>query len=97
MKTSIATSTGGPKCGIITSPCSVAQVHALSEELHSRTVLTIRWSTIVGHTGGQGCVWMDRDEWLEWGELCKGFEDQVFGDQLGVWGQEDSGTFEAPV
>jgi hypothetical protein len=42
-------------------------------------------------------VLTDRDEWLEWGQLCKGFEDQVFGDPFGLWGQEDSGAFDAPV
>lgn len=39
--------------------------------------------------GGKGGVWTDTAQWMEWGELCKGYEDEVFGDGKGVWGQED--------
>lgn len=39
--------------------------------------------------GGKGGVWTDTAQWLEWGEICKGYEDEVFGDGKGVWGQED--------
>ena len=39
--------------------------------------------------GGKGGVWTDTAQWLDWAELCKGYEDEVFGDGKGVWGQED--------
>ena len=39
--------------------------------------------------GGRGGVWTDRGEWLAWGEVCKGCEDEVFMDGKGVWGREE--------
>jgi len=47
--------------------------------------------------GGQGGVWTDNEEWLEWEELCSGFEGEIFGDGLGAWGQEDGGEYEKPI
>ncbi|OJD38998.1 uncharacterized protein BKCO1_3000279 [Diplodia corticola] len=35
--------------------------------------------------GGRGGVWTESDEWLAWGDVCAGFEDEVFGDAKGVW------------
>lgn len=39
--------------------------------------------------GGKGGVWTDTAQWLGWGETCRGYEEEVFGDGKGVWGQED--------
>lgn len=36
--------------------------------------------------GGKGGVWTEGSgEWLAWGDVCAGFEDEVFGDGKGVW------------
>ena len=45
--------------------------------------------------GGKGGVWTDRDEWLEWNEVCSGFEDEIFGDNMGAIGEEEGA--DAPV
>lgn len=42
--------------------------------------------------GGRGGVWTDRGEWLAWGEVCKGCEEDVFMDGKGVWGKEEGDT-----
>ncbi|KAJ9231790.1 hypothetical protein DTO169E5_7775 [Paecilomyces variotii] len=47
--------------------------------------------------GGRGGVWTDNDEWLDYGELCEGYEEVVFDDEKGPWGQEDGGQLEKPV
>lgn len=39
--------------------------------------------------GGKGGVWTDTAQWLDWSEICRGYEEEVFGDGKGVWGQED--------
>lgn len=39
--------------------------------------------------GGRGGVWTERDEWLAWGDVCRGVEGPVFGDGKGVWGKEE--------
>jgi len=39
--------------------------------------------------GGKGGVWTDTAQWLDWGEICRGYEEEVFGDGKGVWGKED--------
>ncbi|KAH7053339.1 hypothetical protein B0J12DRAFT_739444 [Macrophomina phaseolina] len=36
--------------------------------------------------GGKGGVWTEASgEWLAWGDVCRGFEEEVFGDGKGVW------------
>ncbi|KAK0663711.1 hypothetical protein DIS24_g1179 [Lasiodiplodia hormozganensis] len=35
--------------------------------------------------GGHGGVWTETGEWLAWGDVCVGFEEEVFGDSKGVW------------
>lgn len=47
--------------------------------------------------GGRGGVWTNNEEWLEWGEICSGYEDDVFDDDFGLWGQEEGEEFEKPV
>lgn len=42
--------------------------------------------------GGRGGVWTDRGEWLAWGEVCKGREEDVFADGKGAWGAEEGVT-----
>lgn len=37
---------------------------------------------------GNGGVWMDDETWLEWNEVCGGFEEEVFGDGRGKLGAE---------
>jgi hypothetical protein len=38
--------------------------------------------------GGKGGAWTDSGKWLGWNEVCGGFEEQVFGDGRGMFGQE---------
>ncbi|KAK7541771.1 hypothetical protein IWX49DRAFT_506771, partial [Phyllosticta citricarpa] len=41
------------------------------------------------HRGGAGGVWTERGEWLAWGDVCRGVEEEVFGaDGWGEWGVE---------
>lgn len=47
--------------------------------------------------GGRGGVWTNNEEWLEWGEICSGYEEDVFDDDFGLWGQEEGEEFEKPV
>ncbi|KAL1971256.1 hypothetical protein VTN77DRAFT_208 [Rasamsonia byssochlamydoides] len=47
--------------------------------------------------GGAGGVWTNNDEWMDFEELCSGFEDKLFDDGLGAWGQEDGGIFQKPI
>ena len=47
-----------------------------------------------GHTwwdkrGGRGGVWTDQNTWMEWGQVCKKVEDEVFADGKGRWGKEE--------
>lgn len=46
--------------------------------------------------GGKGGVWTDQGEWLGYGEVCRGFERDVFEDGYGAWGKED-GSEDGPV
>lgn len=39
--------------------------------------------------GGRGGVWTDNGSWMEWGQVCKGVEKEVFGDGKGVWMEEE--------
>ena len=39
--------------------------------------------------GGRGGVWTDQATWMDWGEVCSGTEDDVFGDGKGVWAKEE--------
>ncbi len=39
--------------------------------------------------GGRGGVWTDNKVWMGWGDVCGGFEGEVFGDGKGVWGREE--------
>ncbi|MCJ1385313.1 hypothetical protein MMC17_008435 [Xylographa soralifera] len=39
--------------------------------------------------GGRGGVWTQDGRWLEWGEICEGVEESVFGDGKGKWGEEE--------
>ena len=41
--------------------------------------------------GGKGGFWTDTGTWLEFGEVCRGFEDQLFADGFGEWGHEGGG------
>lgn len=38
--------------------------------------------------GGRGGVWTDRGEWIDFPELCNGFERDLFNDGHGPWGKE---------
>ena len=42
--------------------------------------------------GGRGGIWTDRETWMEWGEVCKKTEEEVFGDGKGRWGKEEGGV-----
>ncbi len=39
--------------------------------------------------GGRGGVWTDKATWMEWGQVCKKMEDEVFADGKGRWGKEE--------
>jgi hypothetical protein len=41
--------------------------------------------------GGRGGVWTDDGRWFSWGDMCGGWEEEVFGDGLGRWGKEGKG------
>lgn len=41
-----------------------------------------------GYRGGRGGAWTDNGTWLEWNEVCGGFEEEVFGDGWGRFGAE---------
>lgn len=46
--------------------------------------------------GGKGGVWTDKGEWLDYAEICTGFEEEVFDDDMGRWGHE-GGDPDEPV
>lgn len=41
--------------------------------------------------GGKGGFWTESGVWLEFGEVCRGFEDELFDDGFGEWGLEGGG------
>ncbi|KAI9823958.1 MAG: hypothetical protein M1819_001110 [Sarea resinae] len=45
-----------------------------------------RWWNMRGGTGG---VWTDKGHWLEWADICGGYEDIIFADGKGQWGKEE--------
>ena len=47
--------------------------------------------------GGRGGVWTDRGEWIDYPELCNGFERDVFDDGHGHWGKEIGASNAVPV
>ncbi|PGH13832.1 hypothetical protein AJ79_03400 [Helicocarpus griseus UAMH5409] len=47
--------------------------------------------------GGKGGLWTDNDEWIDWTMVCKGTEEEVFGDKWGKWGEELGTDYQAPV
>lgn len=38
--------------------------------------------------GGAGGVWTSNEEWIDYGDLCGGYEEDVFADGYGAWGRE---------
>lgn len=47
--------------------------------------------------GGRGGVWTDRGQWIDFPELCNGFERDVFNDGYGAWGKEIGASASEPV
>ncbi|KAK2777939.1 hypothetical protein FQN53_002007 [Emmonsiellopsis sp. PD_33] len=48
--------------------------------------------------GGKGGLWTDNDEWVDWTSVCKGIEEDIFGnDGFGKWGEENGFDYQAPV
>ena len=41
--------------------------------------------------GGKGGFWTESGVWLEFGEVCRGYEGELFGDGYGEWGLEGGG------
>ncbi|KAI9846669.1 MAG: hypothetical protein M1837_003724 [Sclerophora amabilis] len=39
--------------------------------------------------GGRGGAWNDGGQWMNWLEVCGGYEDEIFRDGKGPWGGED--------
>ncbi|MCJ1391318.1 hypothetical protein MMC18_004181 [Xylographa bjoerkii] len=62
---------------------------------YMRTPQPFLWGTVGGQEkmwdmrGGRGGVWTPDGRWLEWGEICEGVEESVFGDGKGKWGDEE--------
>ncbi|MCJ1414432.1 hypothetical protein MMC32_000758 [Xylographa parallela] len=62
---------------------------------YMRTPQPFLWGTVAGPEkmwdmrGGRGGVWTSDGRWLEWGEVCEGVEESVFGDGKGTWGEEE--------
>lgn len=47
--------------------------------------------------GGVGGVWTDKGEWIDYPEVCKGFERDLFDDGFGTFGEESGGEYGGPV
>ncbi|KAL4878634.1 hypothetical protein BJY04DRAFT_195288 [Aspergillus karnatakaensis] len=47
--------------------------------------------------GGAGGVWTDKGEWLDYPEVCAGFERDLFDDEMGVFGEEGGDDYGGPV
>ncbi|KAL3482269.1 hypothetical protein BJX99DRAFT_217673 [Aspergillus californicus] len=47
--------------------------------------------------GGAGGVWTDKGEWIDYPEVCSGFERDLFDDDLGGFGEEDGGQYGGAV
>lgn len=41
--------------------------------------------------GGKGGAWTVDGQWLDFGDVCRGYEDSVFADGMGEWGREGGG------
>ncbi len=41
--------------------------------------------------GGKGGVWLANKSWMEWGAVCRGYEEELFDDGMGVWDYEGGG------
>ncbi|KAF7585367.1 hypothetical protein BBP40_011108 [Aspergillus hancockii] len=46
--------------------------------------------------GGKGGIWTDKGEWIDYTEVCMGYERDLFNDGFGKWGKEN-GDSEEPV
>lgn len=46
--------------------------------------------------GGKGGIWTGQGEWMDYGEVCRGFERDIFEDGFGPWGKEN-GSDDGPV
>ena len=44
-----------------------------------------------GVRGGKGGAWTVDGNWLDFAEICRGFEEEIFGDSKGEWGLEGGG------
>ncbi|KAI9369725.1 hypothetical protein BJX61DRAFT_132925 [Aspergillus egyptiacus] len=47
--------------------------------------------------GGTGGIWTDKGEWIDYPEVCAGFERDLFDDKMGVFGEEDGDEYGGPV
>ncbi|EAU35863.1 conserved hypothetical protein [Aspergillus terreus NIH2624] len=47
--------------------------------------------------GGKGGLWTDKGEWLDFAEVCTGFERDLFDDGFGRWAHEGGDDDEQPV
>ncbi|KAE8404754.1 hypothetical protein BDV37DRAFT_105724 [Aspergillus pseudonomiae] len=44
--------------------------------------------------GGKGGVWTEKGEWIDYSEVCVGYERDLFNDGFGKWRKEDGGSDE---
>ncbi|BCS22114.1 glycosyltransferase domain-containing protein [Aspergillus puulaauensis] len=74
----------------------------LRKYMRSHTGFDAAQSALLGQNfwdmrGGVGGVWTDKGEWIDYPEVCTGFERDVFDDDFGKFGEEDGGEFRGPV
>ncbi|KAI9811771.1 MAG: hypothetical protein M1827_005316 [Pycnora praestabilis] len=51
--------------------------------------ISVGGRTWADNRGGKGGVWTDDGQWLEWTEICGGYEEEIFRDGKGKWGKEE--------
>jgi hypothetical protein len=56
-----------------------------------RYIRTPPASDILDSRGGKGGVWASDNTFLQWSDLCGGYEDAIFADGKGLWGKEEGG------
>ncbi|KAA8646446.1 hypothetical protein EYZ11_000268 [Aspergillus tanneri] len=47
--------------------------------------------------GGRGGLWTDKGEWIDYAEVCTGYERDLFNDDQGTWGKESGDSSEEPI